>query len=196
MDREWPPQPRRLLALAGVVCTLASLSFPYATLSLGGRSVAVAATVDPRSPVFVLPILVVVAAALAAVDPTRGEQLVGGLFGLLLLAAVVGPLFVLELTGWPGPGLWLLFVGWLLVDAADDLDPALTNERADRRVVHAALTALFVAGSVFLATHRAAAVDGASLAVTALWLASGVLGTAAWGVALWWERTADRTSGR
>lgn len=182
---------RGLLALAGAGWALASLAFPYATLSGPNRTVRIAASLSPRSPLLALPVLVISGAVLAVIDSTRGEQLLGALFAVALLATVVGPLFVADRTGHPGPGLWLLLVGWILVDAADDLDPALSNSRADRRVALGALAVLLVAGSMFLWRYQPVR-DPHDLARTTLVAVSALVATVAWLTAAAWEWTAER----
>lgn len=187
-----PSNRRDLLALLGAACAVASLALPYATLSGLGRTVSVSVVLDPRSPLFALPILVVGCAVLAALDTTRGEQLLGFLFALGLAAFVVGPLFVMDFSGWPGPGLALLFVGWLLVDAADNLDPALSNDRAPRWVPLSGLAVLGVAGLSFLWLHRVVVRTAEPTLVTAAWLVSGAIAVVAWLLTAAWEWTAER----
>jgi hypothetical protein len=182
----------RVLAAAGALCALGSLAFPYATLVGFGQRVPVTPRIRGRLVLLGLAALVVGGAAIALVEYTRGEQVLGVLFALLLATTVVGPLFVPELTGVPEAGLWLLFVGWLLVDAADNLDPRLSNERAERWVALAALAVLGTAGSVFLWLHRQYIEVGLTGPAEILLPASGAIAIAAWLVAFWWEWTATR----
>lgn len=184
-----PTDGRELLAAFGASCALASLALPYATLSGAGLDVQVAASLGARSPLLALPVLVVAGALLSLFDTTRGEQVLGLLFAALLVATVLGPLVVPDLSGWPEPGLWLLLAGWVLVDAADDL--ALSNPRAERRVVLGALTSLLVAGSAFLYLHRVALTGGWTTPLLVVWLATGAVALGSWITAFVWEWTAE-----
>jgi hypothetical protein len=184
---------RRGVAALGGLAGVASLAQPYATIESGGRAVAVAVSLDPRSPALVLGVLVFAGSVLAVADQTRGEQLLGGLFGLLLFACVVGPLVVPGVRGYPRPGLWLLLVGWVLVDVADDLDPGRSHARFDRWLPVDALTVLLVSGSAFLWVHRGAVRSGWTTTRTLLWALTGAVALGGWLVAVAWEWTAERS---
>lgn len=188
------PPVRRAAATLGAAAAMGSLARPYATIGSADRVVSVAVALDPRSPMLAFGILVTVSAAVAVVDHTRGEQLLGILFAVVLVAGVLGPLVVPEFRGAPEPGLWLLLIGWVLVDVADDLDPDRRHPRFGRWLAVDALTMLLLSGSVFLWVHRTAVTTGWTVTLRVAWLASGVVAVAGWLVAAAWEWTAERES--
>lgn len=181
---------RRALTALGAGCALASLAFPYATIEAAGRQVSVAVALDPRSPLLVLGLLVLVGAALSMVDATRGEQVLGLLFAAVLVGAVLGPLVVVDSTGYPEPGSWLLLAGWVLVDAGADLDPTREHARFGRWVPVGALAVLLLAGSAFLWVDRLAVTTGWTTAYAVAWVVTGSVAVGAWLVAAAWEYTA------
>lgn len=180
---------RRALTALGAGCALVSLAFPYATIEAAGRRVSVAVALDPRSPLLVLGLLVLVGAALSMVDATRGEQVLGLLFAAVLVGAVLGPLVVVDSTGYPEPGIWLLLAGWVFVDLADGLDPAREHPRVGRWLPVAALVVTLLAGSAFLWVDRLAVTGGWTTARTAAWAGTGAVAVGAWITAAGWEYT-------
>jgi len=87
--------------------------------------------------------------------------------------------------------MWLLLIGWTMVDVADDLDPRRSHARFGRWLPVDALTVLLASGSGFLWVHRNAVLSGWTTTRTVLWALTGIAALGGWLLAVAWEWTAE-----
>lgn len=171
---------RRGLGGIGGVVGLVALTRPFGSVDGAAAGLAGVWGLDPAVAAATLAIgaLTLAGGVIAPVDPSRGERLLGTAAGLLLVALAGGRLAGAAIA--PGPGTYLVVLGFGLAEVGDLLDPAYTNPHASTTVAVAAMGAFVLASWRFL------------LAGDAVGWGAGSVAVLAWLVALGWELTGSR----